>query len=105
MKELIKRLHPDFFEDIIALVALLRPGPLQSGMVDNFIDHKHGREDISFPDEKWHHESLKEIPEPTYGIILYQEQVMQFAQVPSGYTLGGQTCCAVQWVRKARRDG
>ncbi|ENM3757468.1 DNA polymerase III subunit alpha [Vibrio cholerae] len=89
MKELIKRLHPDCFEDIIALVALFRPGPLQSGMVDNFIDRKHGREAISYPDEKWQHESLKEILEPTYGIILYQEQVMQIAQVLSGYTLGG----------------
>ncbi|MFH0225340.1 DNA polymerase III subunit alpha [Vibrio furnissii] len=89
MKELIKRLQPDCFEDIIALVALFRPGPLQSGMVDNFIDRKHGREAISYPDEKWQHESLKEILEPTYGIILYQEQVMQIAQVLAGYTLGG----------------
>jgi DNA polymerase-3 subunit alpha len=89
MKDLIKRLQPDCFEDIIALVALFRPGPLQSGMVDNFIDRKHGREPISYPDEKWQHESLKEILEPTYGIILYQEQVMQIAQVLAGYTLGG----------------
>ena len=89
MKDLIKRLQPDCFEDIIALVALFRPGPLQSGMVDNFIDRKHGREAVSYPDEKWQHESLKEILEPTYGIILYQEQVMQIAQVLSGYTLGG----------------
>ncbi|MGF1907942.1 DNA polymerase III subunit alpha [Vibrio kasasachensis] len=89
MKDLIKRLQPDSFEDIIALVALFRPGPLQSGMVDNFIDRKHGREAISYPDEKWQHESLKEILDPTYGIILYQEQVMQIAQVLSGYTLGG----------------
>lgn len=89
MKDLIKRLQPDSFEDIIALVALFRPGPLQSGMVDNFIDRKHGREAVSYPDEKWQHESLKEILEPTYGIILYQEQVMQIAQVLSGYTLGG----------------
>lgn len=89
MKELIKRLQPDCFEDIIALVALFRPGPLQSGMVDNFIDRKHGREAISYPDEKWQHESLKEILDPTYGIILYQEQVMQIAQVLAGYTLGG----------------
>lgn len=89
MKDLIKRLQPDCFEDIIALVALFRPGPLQSGMVDNFIDRKHGHEPISYPDEKWQHESLKEILEPTYGIILYQEQVMQIAQVLAGYTLGG----------------
>ncbi|NOI66614.1 DNA polymerase III subunit alpha [Vibrio sp. 99-8-1] len=89
MKELIKRLQPDSFEDIIALVALFRPGPLQSGMVDNFIDRKHGREAISYPDETWQHESLKETLEPTYGIILYQEQVMQIAQILAGYTLGG----------------
>ncbi|MFI3273003.1 DNA polymerase III subunit alpha [Vibrio sp.] len=89
MKDLIKRLQPDCFEDIIALVALFRPGPLQSGMVDNFIDRKHGREAVSYPDETWQHGSLKETLEPTYGIILYQEQVMQIAQILAGYTLGG----------------
>ncbi|QIZ77380.1 DNA polymerase III subunit alpha [Ferrimonas lipolytica] len=89
MKELISRLKPDCFEDMIALVALFRPGPLQSGMVDNFIDRKHGREEVSYPDATWQHDSLKVILEPTYGIILYQEQVMQIAQVLSGYTLGG----------------
>ncbi|MEZ9174921.1 DNA polymerase III subunit alpha [Vibrio kanaloae] len=89
MKDLIKRLQPDCFEDIIALVALFRPGPLQSGMVDNFIDRKHGREAVSYPDETWQHDSLKETLEPTYGIILYQEQVMQIAQILAGYTLGG----------------
>ncbi|UNU30650.1 DNA polymerase III subunit alpha [Aeromonas hydrophila] len=89
MKDLIKRLQPDCFEDMIALVALFRPGPLQSGMVDNFIDRKHGNEAISYPDEKWQHESLQPILEPTYGIILYQEQVMQIAQTLAGYTLGG----------------
>ncbi|GKX63596.1 DNA polymerase III subunit alpha [Pragia fontium] len=89
MKDLIKRLKPDCFEDMIALVALFRPGPLQSGMVDNFIDRKHGREAISYPDIQWQHETLKPVLEPTYGIILYQEQVMQIAQVLAGYTLGG----------------
>ncbi|WP_071978867.1 DNA polymerase III subunit alpha [Alteromonas sp. RW2A1] len=89
MKELIKRLRPDSFEDIIALVALFRPGPLQSGMVDNFIDRKHGREAISYPDKDYQHECLQEILEPTYGIILYQEQVMQIAQEMAGYSLGG----------------
>ncbi|MGS2721977.1 DNA polymerase III subunit alpha [Paraglaciecola aestuariivivens] len=89
MKELIKRLKPDCFEDIIALVALFRPGPLQSGMVDNFIDRKHGREEVSYPDAEYQHECLKDILQPTYGIILYQEQVMQIAQVMSGYSLGG----------------
>jgi len=89
MKDLITRLQPDSFEDIVALVALFRPGPLQSGMVDNFINRKHGREEVSYPDRTYQHESLKQILEPTYGIILYQEQVMQIAQVLSGYTLGG----------------
>ena len=89
MKDLIKRLQPDCFEDIIALVALFRPGPLQSGMVDNFINRKHGREELSFPDAQYQHEWLRPILQPTYGIILYQEQVMQIAQVLAGYTLGG----------------
>lgn len=89
MKDLIKRLQPDCFEDIIALVALFRPGPLQSGMVDNFINRKHGREELSFPDAQYQHEWLQPILQPTYGIILYQEQVMQIAQELAGYTLGG----------------
>jgi len=89
MKSLIAKLKPDCFEDIIALVALFRPGPLQSGMVDNFIERKHGREEVSYPDATWQHLDLKPILEPTYGIILYQEQVMQIAQVLAGYSLGG----------------
>jgi DNA polymerase-3 subunit alpha len=89
MKSLIAKLKPDCFEDIIALVALFRPGPLQSGMVDNFIERKHGREEISYPDSVWQHIDLQPILEPTYGIILYQEQVMQIAQVLAGYSLGG----------------
>jgi DNA polymerase-3 subunit alpha len=89
MKSLITKLKPDCFEDIIALVALFRPGPLQSGMVDNFIERKHGREEVSYPDATWQHLDLKPILEPTYGIILYQEQVMQIAQVLAGYSLGG----------------
>lgn len=89
MKNLIERLLPDSFEDIIALVALFRPGPLQSGMVDDFIDRKHGRKEVSYPHEDFQLESLKPVLHPTYGIILYQEQVMQIAQVMAGYTLGG----------------
>ncbi|MEK7991786.1 MAG: DNA polymerase III subunit alpha, partial [Thiotrichaceae bacterium] len=84
MKELIKRLLPDCFEDIIALVALFRPGPLQSGMVDDFINRKHGRAEIEYP-----HPDLEPVLKPTYGIILYQEQVMQISQVLANYTLGG----------------
>ncbi|HMW49830.1 MAG TPA: DNA polymerase III subunit alpha, partial [Cellvibrionaceae bacterium] len=89
MKDLIKRLQPDNIEDLIALVALFRPGPLQSGMVDDFINRKHGRAKVAYPDAKYQHESLKPILEPTYGVIVYQEQVMQIAQVLAGYTLGG----------------
>lgn len=89
MKDLIKRQLPSCFEDIIALVALFRPGPLQSGMVDDFINRKHGREEVAYPHHKYQHEALKPVLEPTYGIILYQEQVMQIAQVLGGYTLGG----------------
>lgn len=83
MKELIHRLQPDCFEDIIALVALFRPGPLQSGMVDDFIDRKHGRAKVEYP-----HPDLEPILKPTYGVILYQEQVMQIAQILANYTLG-----------------
>ncbi|WP_343182672.1 DNA polymerase III subunit alpha [Buchnera aphidicola] len=87
IRNLILKLKPDCFEDIISLIALFRPGPLQSGMVDNFINRKHGKENIYYPDKKWQHISLKPILESTYGIILYQEQVMQIAQVFAGYTL------------------
>ncbi len=83
MKELIKRLRPDRFEDLIALVALFRPGPLQSGMVDDYIDRKHGRAVVRYLDPK-----LEPILKPTYGVILYQEQVMHIAQSLAGYTLG-----------------
>lgn len=83
MKDLVRRLQPDVFEEIVALVALFRPGPLQSGMVDDFINRKHGR---AAPE--YLHPSLKNILKPTYGVILYQEQVMQIAQTLAGYTLG-----------------
>ncbi|WP_304641395.1 DNA polymerase III subunit alpha [Pseudomonas sp.] len=89
MKELIKKLKPDCLEDLIALVALFRPGPLQSGMVDDFINRKHGREEISYPHPNYQYAGLEPVLKPTYGIILYQEQVMQIAQVMAGYTLGG----------------
>ena len=83
MRDLIRRLKPDRFEDIVALVALFRPGPLQSGMVNDFISRKHGQSPIVYP-----HPSLKSILEDTYGVILYQEQVMQIAQELAGYSLG-----------------
>jgi len=86
MRDLIKRLRPDQFDDLVALVALFRPGPLQSGMVDDFIERKHasGQSEIDYL-----HPDLKPVLEETYGVILYQEQVMQIAQVLAGYTLGG----------------
>jgi DNA polymerase-3 subunit alpha len=86
MKDLIRRLQPDRFGDIVALVALFRPGPLQSGMVDDFIARKH---DTSGATIDYLHPDLKPVLEATYGVILYQEQVMQIAQILAGYTLGG----------------
>jgi len=86
MKDLIRRLQPDCFEDIVALVALFRPGPLQSGMVDDFIDRKHAPRGQHID---YLHPALEPVLKPTYGVILYQEQVMQIAQVLAGYTLGG----------------
>ena len=85
MKDLIKRLQPDRFGDIVALVALFRPGPLQSGMVDDFIARKH---DTTGAIIDYLHPDLKPALEATYGVILYQEQVMQIAQILAGYTLG-----------------
>ncbi len=85
MKDLVRKLQPDCFDDIVALVALFRPGPLQSGMVDDFMARKHGLSDGPID---YLHPSLTEILKPTYGVILYQEQVMQIAQTLSGYTLG-----------------
>ena len=82
MKNLLVRLHPESFGDLTALVALYRPGPLDSGMVDDFVDRKHGRKEVIYPVE-----SLAPILEETYGVIVYQEQVMQVAGVLSGYTM------------------
>ncbi len=84
MKDLVRRLQPDCFEDIIALVALFRPGPLQSGMVDDYVNVKHGKAKAEYP-----HPVVEPILKPTNGVILYQEQVMQIAQDLAGYTLGG----------------
>jgi DNA polymerase III subunit alpha len=84
MQQLFKDLRPDAFEDIVAAVALYRPGPLGTGMVKDFVDCKHGRKPI----EKMH-PLVDELLKPTYGVIVYQEQVMQIAQRLAGYTLGG----------------
>ena len=86
MKDLIRRLQPDRFGDIVALVALFRPGPLQSGMVEDFIARKH---DTTGATIDYLHPDLKPVLDATYGVILYQEQVMQIAQLLAGYTLGG----------------
>jgi len=86
IKDLIRRLQPDRFGDIVALVALFRPGPLQSGMVEDFIARKHDQSGATID---YLHPDLKPALEATYGVILYQEQVMQIAQILAGYTLGG----------------
>ncbi|MFA6312634.1 MAG: DNA polymerase III subunit alpha [Sterolibacterium sp.] len=83
-KDLERRLKGDNFEDIIALMALNRPGPLQSGMVDDFINRKNGKARAEY-----FHPDLEPVLKPTYGVIVYQEQVMLVAQVLAGYTLGG----------------
>src|SRR5690554_3118968 len=72
-----------------APVVLFRPGPLQSGMLDDFNERKHGRQPLSYPHPDYQYVALKPVLEPTYGVILYQEQVMQIAQVMAGCTLGG----------------
>lgn len=84
MKKLLKKLAPDRFEDIIAVLALYRPGPLGSGMVDDFILRKKGQQKIDY-----FHPDLTACLSPTYGVIVYQEQVMQISQIIGGYTLGG----------------
>ncbi len=83
-KKLLKKLKPDCFEDIIAAVALYRPGPLEGGMVDDFIKRKHGQKKVEYP-----HPWLESILKETYGVIVYQEQVMQIASILAGYSLGG----------------
>ncbi|HEY9189284.1 MAG TPA: DNA polymerase III subunit alpha, partial [Sulfurovum sp.] len=84
MQDLAKKLKPNGFEDVIAMLALYRPGPMESGMLDDFVERKHGRAEItySFPE-------LEPILKPTYGVIVYQEQVMQIVQTIGGFSLGG----------------
>ncbi len=83
MKDLCKRIKPDNIEDITAINALFRPGPLGSGMVDDFIEIKHGRKEMTFPFEQ-----LRDILKETYGIVVYQEQVMNISRIIANYTLG-----------------
>lgn len=84
MRQYLRMLRPNCFEDIIAMLALYRPGPLGSGMVDEFIKRKHGEVEVTYPVP-----SLQNCLKDTYGVIVYQEQVMQIAQIVAGYTLGG----------------
>jgi DNA polymerase-3 subunit alpha len=84
MQGLFKKLRPDNFEDIVAAVALYRPGPLGTGMVDDFVQRKHGRVKVAYPDA-----CLEPVLKDTYGVIVYQEQVMEIARTMAGYTLGG----------------
>ena len=84
MQSLNARLKPENFEDLVAVLALYRPGPMESGMLDDFIDRKHGLKKIVYP-----FDVLKEVLEPTYGVIVYQEQVMQIVQIIGGFSLGG----------------
>lgn len=84
MRQYLRMLKPSCFEDVIAMLALYRPGPLGSGMVDEFIKRKHGQVPVTYP-----HESLTDCLSDTYGVIVYQEQVMQIAQIIANYTLGG----------------
>ena len=83
MRDLIKRLKPTKFEEITALLALYRPGPLNSGMHDEFVDRKHGKSPVTYP-----HQLLEKVLEETYGVIVYQEQVMEAARVLAGFSLG-----------------
>lgn len=87
MQDLAKRLKPTNFEDIIAMLALYRPGPMDSGMLDDYIERKHKRKEISYFFDEFE-EVLKPILEPTYGVIVYQEQVMQIVQAIAGFSLG-----------------
>jgi len=84
MKELLKKLRPNTFEDIVAVLALFRPGPLESGMVDDFVNRKHGRASVDY-----FHPELENTLKSTYGVIVYQEQVMLISQIIGGYSLGG----------------
>ncbi len=84
MQQLLRQLKPDCFEDVVAVVALYRPGPLGTGMVDDFVATKHGRKETRKLDPL-----IDDVLAPTYGVPVYQEQVMQIAQQLAGYTLGG----------------
>ena len=84
MKNLLRRLLPDSFEDIVAVLALYRPGPLKSGLVDSYINRKHGKEPVEYPFPE-----LDPVLKETYGVWVYQEQIMKASQILAGVTPGG----------------
>ena len=83
MRNLIKLLVPDRFEDLMALVALYRPGPLNNGLHTEYAERKHGRRKVTYP-----HPSLEPVLADTYGVMIYQEQIMQIAVIVAGYSMG-----------------
>jgi DNA polymerase-3 subunit alpha len=99
LRELLRKLQPHVFEDLVALVALYRPGPLGSGMVDDFIERRHGRRAITYELPE-----LEPILRSTYGVIVFQEQVMQIATTLGGFTLGGADLLRARWARKNPRS-
>jgi DNA polymerase-3 subunit alpha len=104
MQDILRKMKPDTFEDLIALNALYRPGPIQSGMIDDFISRRHGRTKVTYD-----HPKLEPVLAPTYGVIVYQEQVMKIASVLSGYSLGQADLLRKAWGRRRstswRRSG
>jgi len=99
-RDLLKKLKPDCFEDIVAAGALYRPGPIEGGMVDDFVERKHGRKKVEYP-----HPVLEPILKDTYGVIVYQEQVMQISSTMAGYSLGQADCSVAPWARRRPRHG
>ena len=97
MKRYMGQLKPDCFDDIVALVALYRPGPLGTNMVDDFIENKHGKKIV------YEHPHLEPILSGTYGLILYQEQVMEIAKTLANYTLGEADYLEEQWARRRKK--
>ena len=95
MRDILRRYQPTRLEDLTALNALYRPGPIQGGMVDDFINRKHGKKKVTYDLPE-----LREILEETYGVILYQEQVMQIANRLAGFSLGRPISCAAPWARR-----
>ncbi len=99
MQDLAKKLKPSTFEDVIAMVALYRPGPMESGMLDDFVERKHGRAKITYMFDE-----LEPILKPTYGVIVYQEQVMQIVQTIGGFSLGGADLVRRAMGKKIKED-